>query len=94
MTRQKRNDQGPEPAARVAVVHVERRGKAAAPANDRDAASRLREAVGLAEAIDLEIVAELIVPLTVRKPATLIGSGKVEEITKLVAETGFTIFIT
>jgi GTP-binding protein HflX len=41
---------------------------------------RLAEAVGLTRAIGLAIVAERIVPLVRATPATLIGSGKVEEI--------------
>ncbi len=77
---------------RAIVLHVERRARNA-PASDRDAASRLSEAVGLAEAIDLEIAAELIVPLAARKPATLLGSGKVAEIARLVEETAATLVI-
>lgn len=46
---------------------------------------RLTEAVGLAEAIDLEVVAKLIVPVARPQPATLFGSGKVEELKELVA---------
>lgn len=47
---------------------------------------RLAEAVGLAEAIDLEVRAKLIVPVARPQPATLFGSGKVEELKQLVAE--------
>ena len=46
--------EGPQ-ATRAIVVHVERKGRVAAPLGDRDASSRLEEAVGLALAIDLEI---------------------------------------
>jgi len=46
---------------------------------------RLTEAVGLAEAIDLEVTAKLIVPVARPQPATLFGSGKVEELKELVA---------
>ncbi|HEY4114955.1 MAG TPA: GTPase HflX [Rhizomicrobium sp.] len=46
----------------------------------RDAEARLAEAVGLTRAIGLDIVAEHIAPLSRATPATLIGSGKVEEI--------------
>ncbi|MGN6516991.1 MAG: GTPase HflX [Rhizomicrobium sp.] len=46
----------------------------------RDAEARLAEAVGLTAAIGLDIVSEQIVPLARPVPATLIGSGKVEEI--------------
>lgn len=47
---------------------------------------RLAEAAGLAEAIGLEVRAKLIVPLARPQPATLFGSGKVEELKQLVAE--------
>ena len=72
---------------RAIVLHVERRGRGAAPSStDRDAQSRLAEAVGLARAIDLEIAEAIVAPLTGAKPATLIGSGKVAEIGKRVEE--------
>jgi GTP-binding protein HflX len=73
-------------ATRAIVLHVERKDKPSTE-SDRDAQSRLEEAVGLAQAIDLEIVRSLIVPLSAPRPATLIGQGKVEEIRSLVAET-------
>ncbi|MGD0191961.1 MAG: GTPase HflX [Rhizomicrobium sp.] len=41
---------------------------------------RLAEAVGLTRAIGLQVVAEHIVPLARATPATLIGSGKVDEV--------------
>ncbi len=47
-------------------------------------AARLAEALGLAAAIDLEVVAEGLAPLRAIQPATLIGSGKVAEIKRLV----------
>ena len=49
---------------------------------------RLSEAVGLAEAIDLDVVAHLVVPVPDPKPGTLFGSGKVEEIKTLAAARG------
>lgn len=56
--------------------------------------SRLEEAVGLAAAIDLDIVASAVVAVSKPRPATLIGSGKVEEIKGIVAaeEIGLVIF--
>lgn len=45
---------------------------------------RLEEAVGLAQAIDLDIAAGRLVPVTNPRPGTLFGSGKVEEIRALV----------
>ncbi len=49
--------------------------------------ARLEEAKGLAQAIDLDIRASLIVPLVRVTPATYIGSGKAEELARLVGET-------
>ncbi len=46
---------------------------------------KLEEAVGLALAIDLEIAQTLIVPLNKVRPATLFGTGKVDEIKGLIA---------
>ncbi|MFL6690739.1 MAG: GTPase HflX, partial [Alphaproteobacteria bacterium] len=46
----------------------------------RDAEARLAEAVGLTQAIGLHVAGETIAPLSRPVPATLIGSGKVEEI--------------
>lgn len=46
--------------------------------------ARLAEAVGLAFAIDLEIAESGVVPVPGPKPATLFGSGKVEEIRGLI----------
>ena len=71
---------------RAVVVHVERKTRSEAKATDRDAQSKLAEAIGLAEAIDLEIIDTLVAPLATPKPATFIGSGKVAEIAKRVAD--------
>jgi len=46
--------------------------------------SRLEEAVGLAAAIDLDVRASGVVPVARPKPATLFGSGKVEELAGIV----------
>jgi len=56
----------------------------AAPA--RSPADRLEEAVGLARAIALDVRAAELVPLARPRPATLLGSGKVQEIAQRVAE--------
>ncbi|WP_136657515.1 GTPase HflX [Nitratireductor sp. XY-223] len=50
----------------------------------RPGETRLAEAVGLAEAIELDVVHADIVALNTVRPATLIGSGKVDEIAGLV----------
>ena len=56
----------------------------AAPSHS--AADRLQEAAGLARAIALDVRAAELVPLARPRPATLLGSGKVQEIAQLVAE--------
>ena len=48
--------------------------------------NRLAEAIGLANAIELDIVDALIVPLSAPRPSTLIGSGKVQELKDHIAE--------
>ena len=55
-------------------------------ANHHSPENRLDEARGLAQAIDLEIVDCLLVPVAAPRPSTLLGSGKVEEIKSLIAE--------
>ncbi len=65
-----------------------RRGKVAranrGDALERSPQERLEEAVGLAAAIDLDVVSSGVVPLETPRPATLFGSGKVEELEGLV----------
>ena len=56
------------------------RSPRARPQNERAPAARLEEAVGLARAIDLDVVQSGIVPLNQIRPATYIGNGKVDEI--------------
>ena len=65
------------PVQHALVIHPVRSG-GSGPL--RDPAARLEEAVGLALALDLEISETLIVPLRGKTPATLFGSGKVEEL--------------
>ncbi|MBM3551998.1 MAG: GTPase HflX [Alphaproteobacteria bacterium] len=70
-------------AARVLVIgpYLAARGGAA---RARDPAARLAEAVGLAQAIDLDVVGELAIALGEVRPATYLGKGKVEEIAEIV----------
>ncbi|WEZ85213.1 GTPase HflX [Rhizobium sp. 32-5/1] len=58
----------------------------AAATTTRSDESRLEETIGLARAIDLEIVHGMIVPVAQPKPGTLLGSGKIEEIGQLLDE--------
>jgi len=74
--------------ALVVEPHLRSRGPAVpdarAKAMLRSPDARLDEAVGLARAIDLNVVSSGIVPLGGIRPATFIGKGKVEEIAGLV----------
>src|SRR5262249_34955329 len=63
------------------------RGTPGAPAEERverPPAARLDEAVGLARAIDLEVVQPGLVPVSQIRPATYLGKGKVDEIAGIV----------
>ena len=52
----------------------------------RASADRLAEAVGLAEAIDLDVRDSIVVPVPRPRPATLFGSGKVDELKAQIEE--------
>ena len=54
--------------------------------NLRPAEARLEEASGLAAAIDLDVVQSTLVPLAELRPATYMGTGKIEELAALIAE--------
>jgi GTPase len=54
----------------------------------RSAAARFEEAVGLARAIDLDVVGAELANLSEIRPATFIGKGKVEAIAERAEETG------
>ncbi len=67
----------------VPVLKQTRAGRGAsdaAPVVTRTPESRLEEATGLAQAIDLDVVHGAIVPVNDPRPATLMGTGKIEEI--------------
>jgi GTP-binding protein HflX len=80
------------PERALVLVPLLRRGsdeqdEAARPLLHRSPEARLEEAVGLAAAIDLDIAYSATVPVNEPRPATLFGSGKVEEIAALVKQT-------
>jgi GTPase len=60
-------------------------GASEAP-NNRSEEARLEEACGLARAIDLSILHSAVAPVSVPRPATLLGSGTVAAIGELVKE--------
>ena len=70
--------------SRAVVVHPAPRPVEGARHPD----ARLAEAVGLAQAIDIEVVGAEVVPLTKRRPATLIGSGAVDRLGEVIEATG------
>ncbi|HYS46325.1 MAG TPA: GTPase HflX, partial [Rhizomicrobium sp.] len=72
--------------SRAFVIHVEPKHRASAARALRDAQARLSEAVGLTAAIHLDVVVAQIAPLARPVPATLLGSGKVEEIAALARD--------
>ena len=70
-------------SGRTAVLHpFIKSGKA----NSRSREARLEEAVGLARAIDLEVVVADVVSLARPRPATLFGSGAVDNYADLLRE--------
>jgi GTPase len=68
----------------LVIEPVVRRAASRAVASERDPSARLDEAVGLARAIDLDVAESGIVMLAAVRPATYLGTGKVEEIGGLV----------
>jgi GTP-binding protein HflX len=75
---------------RVLVLHPVMREAAVAPDSDGSAPeavspeARLEEAVGLARAINLDVVQSGVVRIARPRPATLFGAGKVEELRGLI----------
>jgi GTP-binding protein HflX len=68
------------------VLESKRGGKPRSPNGrpERSPQARLDEAVGLAAAIDLDVKASGLVPVPNPRPATLFGTGKVEELAGLI----------
>ncbi len=72
-------------SGRTAVIHPDFRMGAKSEAQAaRDPANRLEEAIGLARAIELEVVHAEVAPLRQPKPNTLIGGGVVERVKEIV----------
>jgi GTPase len=78
---------GGSASGRAIVVEPYRRlpGRLRAAEAERSPAARLEEAVGLARAIDLDVVQAGTVAITDIRPATFLGRGKVDELAGLVA---------
>jgi GTPase len=91
---------GPGPTRAAVILPWERHNGSAGERDDHDrhgasraADARLEEAVGLAAAIGLVIVHRNIVPLRARRPATLLGSGQVEALGRVVASREIAVVI-
>ena len=85
--RKKSVDRIEEPArALVLVPDLRQRGgrDESTATTQRDLEARLEEAFGLANAIDLDVRATIPISISQPKPATLFGTGKVEEIGETV----------
>ena len=70
-------------ATRAAVFHPSLKSRIPAA---RPPEARLDEAVGLARAIDLDVVARNVVPVARPRPATYLGSGAVEDLGERIAD--------
>ena len=68
------------PVQGALVIHPDREGRGSA----RHPEARLEEAAGLARALDLEVRETMVVVLRKLTPATLFGSGKVQELATIV----------
>jgi GTP-binding protein HflX len=77
------------PVQTALVIHPDREGRGSA----RDPEARVDEAVGLAQALDLEVRETMIAPLRRLTPATLFGGGKVDEVGALVAATELDVVV-
>ena len=73
-------------SGRALVVHPALKVRPADESGARTPEARLDEAVGLARAIQLEIVHQEVVRVPRWRPATLLGAGVVETLGRLVAE--------
>jgi GTP-binding protein HflX len=79
-------------ATRACVVHPNLRDGHAVD-DPRTAEARLEEAVGLVQAIDLDVVVRQVVRVDKRRPATLFGTGQIERLSAELeaADVGVTV---
>ena len=61
--------------------------------NLREFEARIEEAAGLAAAIDIEVVSALVIPIAAPRPATFIGTGKIEELHAFVDEEDISLVV-
>ena len=77
-------EKAPQTHAIVIVPHL----RAPETSEGRTVAARVEETVGLAAAIDLDVVQALDIPLSSLRPPTLLGSGKVAELGQRIEDEG------
>ncbi|WP_182419676.1 GTPase HflX [Bartonella sp. HY038] len=70
----------------LVVVPVVKEDRLTENMPSRSISARVEEALGLARAIDLDVVVQQTVTLSQVKPATLLGSGKVDELGEIIAD--------
>lgn len=74
---------------RSVVIGIELPGQG----DGRSGEARLEEAVGLAEAIGIDVAARRIFKVRSPRPATLLGSGQVQQVAEIAAESGAGLLI-
>lgn len=82
-------DKSSQTRSLVLVPHL----RAADTTTGRSVAARVEETVGLAAAIDLDVVEARDVPLSTLRPPTLLGSGKVAELGTLIEANGIGLVV-
>jgi GTPase len=82
-----------ESAFRAFVIHPALKAPKEADGAARSPEARLAEAVGLAEAIELDVAGSEVVRLPRFRPGTLLGSGTVESIGERIKEGGVGVVI-
>nr|WP_244423649.1 GTPase HflX [Nitratireductor pacificus] len=75
------------------MLAADRRAAESGTTPARSPEARSEEAVGLAEAIDLQVVSAEIIPVGTPRPATLIGTGKLDDLAARVAEAEIEVVI-
>lgn len=83
----------PRRASKGAKRDIQGEGPDGTPTPMRSPEARLEEAIGLAQAIDLDVRQAEIIRIHTIRPATLFGTGKVKEIEGLIAAEGVELVV-
>ncbi|MDF7673605.1 GTPase HflX [Acetobacteraceae bacterium ESL0709] len=87
----KQSEETARPATRAAVILPWEKNKLSEAA--RAAEARLEEAAGLTASIGLEIVFQTVYPLRAIRPATLLGTGQIEQLAEIVHDQGIGVVV-